>query len=196
MTSFFITTVSLLAIILVVAECNAYRSTRWDTHMENVRQKRSPRSEWQSRDQNEDCMLTNLDTYDALGRRASGILATPQRQGRCGNCWAFAATHTYTDYLSITAGTRQEVFSQDYMTKCNRNTPNNNGCCGGNINSAFNFLSTNGAVSKTCLPYTLETYLPIRGSEQDFKRANPLVCPSQMCDNPANSFDPESNQIQ
>ena len=155
------------AAVLLLAVCGTEslnpvpsRSAKWDDYMNNHLQKqRRSTNEWQNSKQGSACTLSNLTTNDALGRRDSGLLSAPQEQGSCGSCWAFAATHTYTDYMSIAAGMTVEGLSQDYMTRCNQDTVNGNGCCGVyNAESPFVFFEEVGAVSETCAPYSLDEY--------------------------------------
>ncbi len=173
------------------------RSARWDAYRANKRQRRNtPTMEWQNDDQFPTCTLGNLTTFDALGRRGSGLLATPQDQGCCGSSWAFAATHVFSDYLSLQRGSKVAIFSQDYLTQCispfiGESQGEGNGCCGGNAHYTFKYFQDIGAVSETCRPYTLSNY-PCEDS--NFKDNNPLVCP-QSCANPGISFNPSRNRI-
>ncbi len=190
---------------LLLAECSVEsaeetaRSARWDAYRANKRQRRNtPTMEWQNRRQFPNCTLSDLTTFDALGRRAAGLLATPQSQGRCGSCWAFAATHVYTDHLSLQFRSRVPVFSQDFLTQCispyrNRSQAVGNGCCGGNAHAAFGYLQEFGAVSEACRPYTLGNY---SSRDRENKERNPLVCP-QSCVSTSRgaSFSPSRNRI-
>ena len=199
---FFSTGATFAAVLLLAVCCTESlnpvpsRSAKWDDYMNNhlQRQRRST-DEWQNGPRGSVCTLSNLTTYDALGRRDSGILSAVQDQGRCGSCWAFAATHVYTDYKSIAAGMTVEGLSQDYVTKCNENTVNGNGCCGvspDNAESPFTFFEEVGTVSETCRPYTLDAYIPagISGYQKlEFKRANPLIC-QNSCENSTIPFAP------
>ena len=92
---------------------------------------------------------------DTLGRRTSGLLAPPQNQGWCGSCWAFAATNTYTDTLSIRARQRTDLLSSQYPTTCTTQAVMNNGCCGAWLFSGFVVFQSSGEVTATCSPYTL-----------------------------------------
>ena len=105
------------AVVFVTEAGVPQQSTRWDAFLSQSHHKRSA-SSWQSLDANPTCTLPNLTADDTLGRRASGLLSPPQSQGLCGNCWAFAATHAYTDYRSILHGIRTSQLSSQYLTAC------------------------------------------------------------------------------
>ena len=64
------------------------------------------------------CASVNYTQFDALGRRASGLLAAPMRQGSCGSCWAFASTGTFTDLRNLAAGQSTLDLSPQSMTTC------------------------------------------------------------------------------
>ena len=170
----------LLTGVTVFVAGSPQRSARWDAFLSQPRHKRSANS-WQGGGRSATCTLTGLTTNDRLGRRASGLLSPPQSQGRCGSCWAFAATHTYTDHLSITAGRRTSQLSPQYVTACARNgVRNENGCCGGHYLAGFDFFQQYGAVTDTCAPYTLYGY----STDGSFKSRNPIrnFCPTSCSD--------------
>ena len=120
--------VSLILLLSSVgAEGIAKRSARWDAHLQhiiNLRQRRDTQCSpqlWQS-EVNPDfakCELNNLLQYDTLRRRAYNKLYRPQDQGNCGNCWAFAATHAYTDYLRLrVSGNSNLQLAPQYPAAC------------------------------------------------------------------------------
>ena len=120
------------AIVLVTEAGIAQRSARWDAYMSQPRHKRDT-SAWQDGGERATCTLQNLTADDTLGRHTSGLLSPPQNQRVCGSCWAFVAAHTYTDHLSIAAGSRTSQLSAQYLAACLRNeslVANENGCCG------------------------------------------------------------------
>ena len=179
---------------MFVAEAGVpQRSARWDAFLSQPRPRRSANS-WQSRITNPTCTLPNLTADDTLGRRASGLLSPPQSQGLCGNCWAFAATHAYTDYRSILHGNRTSQLSSQYLTACITNdrepTPGTtqpiNGCCGDNPVNGASYFQDVGAVTDSCVPYELSGYLSgISEGENErraYKTANPIECPVNCSD--------------
>ena len=157
------------AAVLVAEAGVSQRSARWDAFLgQNV-------------DNDANC-TQNQTADDTLGRRNSGLLSPPQDQGLCGNCWAFAAAHTYTDSLSIGAGNRTEQLSPQYLTACIEKTPPDNGCCGGSVSEAFRHFQDVGAVTENCVPYELREYLSGKGG---YKAANPIECPNNCGDGKA-----------
>ena len=129
------------------------------------------------------CASVNYMQYDTIGRRKSGLLADPQNQGSCGNCWAFASTGTFTDHRNIAANRTTPNISPQHMTACandRRYVGNGNGCCGAAVAYGPCILKAAGAVTTECLPYTLGDY----ASEYEgrirraYKILNPLTCPS------------------
>ena len=142
------------------------RSERWDKYIQDLKDAHEERrvrrqlgaGEWHSNRAN--CNPAEYTTRDTIGRRASDILATPQNQGSCGSCWAFASVNTLTDQLSITQGSSQSLLSAGYLTSCLKDrflVANGNGCCGGFLHAGPKFFRDNGAVTATCSPYSSNT---------------------------------------
>ena len=173
------------------------RSARWDAFLSQPHHKRSANS-WQGGGRDVTCTLTGLTADDTLGRRASGLLSPPQSQGLCGNCWAFAATHAYTDYLSIAAGRRTSQLSPHYLTACistNRRVLYGgpqpvNGCCGDDPINAFLYSQNVRTVTESCVPYKLSYYLyevkeQSKEVQREYKIAHPIQCPTSCSDGTA-----------
>ena len=178
------------------------RSARWDAFLHHSRQKRSANT-WQAGGRSATCTLQNLTADDTLQQRTSGLLSPPQDQGCCGSCWAFAATHTYTDHLSIRAGSRQDQLSAQYLTACISNnrqptpgtTQSINGCCGDSFVNALWYFYLVGTVTESCVPYSLSDYLTGIAEENEaaHKRANPIECPASCSDGMA--FQPNNLRL-
>ena len=176
--------------MFVVEAGRAQRSARWDAFMSESRHKRSA-SSWQDGGIEANCTMPNVTADDTLGRRDSGLLSCPQSQGCCGSCWAFAAAHTYTDYLSIRDGQRHDQISAQHLTACLKDRKlvlNKNGCCGAlKLFAGFRYFQDVGAVTDDCVPYELSQYLKnVRKNERRaYKAANPIECPENCSDETA-----------
>lgn len=142
---------------------------------------------------------------DTLGRRASGLLAPPQDQGRCGSCWAFAATATYTDARSILANRSTPLLSPQYVASCaqdDRFVQCGDGCCGGLLEYGLYFLTEAGAVTAACAPYheDLQNYTNLYTNDYDADGnkicMGPLIahtCPANCTD--GSTFDPDGLRL-
>ena len=153
---------------------------KWNNHVRNTRQTNNlpfiPK-----KDKSRLCPAQPETMYDAIGRRQSNLLVSPEGQGSCGSCWAFSAAHTFADQININANSRVAIFSTEHLTKCTPGSGNGNGCCGNNPMGILPYLLQTGILSATCLPYTLTDYIPrslTREERVRFKLANPLTCPA------------------
>ena len=136
------------------------RSPKWDAFTESlVQQRRKRQSDACEATYNPNpCPMSDTDVlrYDARGLRSSNFLANVQNQGSCGSCWAFASSHMYTDYLSISLGRKLITISPQQATECV--FTDRSGCCGGNGIAATQYFKSVGSVSVQCKPYTLGAY--------------------------------------
>jgi cathepsin B len=90
-------------------------------------------------------------------------LKTIYNQGNCASCWAFAAANIATDQYCIEKNINRTFSPNDLLTCCpDCAAVKSNGCKGGYLTKAFNFvkangLSTGGAFNdrKLCKPYFL-----------------------------------------
>jgi cathepsin B len=72
-------------------------------------------------------------------------------QQHCGSCWAFSGTEVLQDRFCIaTNGKVKTVFSPQYMLSCDKV---DQGCNGGQLNSAWQYFEDTGVVSDECFPY-------------------------------------------
>lgn len=133
---------------------------QWDSYMAELhRQRRDTNMEWQDTVNYHSCSLTDTTTHDALQRRSLNRLVPIEHQGYCGSCTAFALSHTYADTLNLMNEhlNPSGPLSADFLTKCIRPGGIGNGCCGISFQEATAFLQNNGAVTNSCIPYTLRT---------------------------------------
>jgi cathepsin B len=84
-----------------------------------------------------------------------------RRQGKCGSCWAFALTGVMSDRFCIRG--KDVLLSPQDLVSCNTR---NQGCQGGSIYIAMDYMTTNGISTDACFPYVCENTL------------NPPKCPT------------------
>jgi len=99
--------------------------------------------------------LTNStlpDSFDA--RKAHDKCSHPIRnQLHCGSCWAFGASEALSDNLCvISKGKVDVVLSPQELVSCDRGF--NQGCNGGMLPFAWDFIDKHGLVTDACMPYT------------------------------------------
>ena len=190
--------VVLLILPSVSSERAAKRSARWDAYLGRIirlRQRRNTQCSqlWQIEDnpKSATCELTNLLQYDALRRRVSNMLYPPQNQGKCGSCWAFAATHAFTDHLRLrVSGNTNLQLAPQYPTACFSNVNNvSNGCCGAALHAGFKIFKDTGTLTEQCAPYTLAKY---RCTER-LRRPIDNYCPSSCKDR--SLFQPNNRRL-
>lgn len=76
-------------------------------------------------------------------------------QGFCGSCWAFGATEAASDRLCISGGKNQflQLAPLD-LTSCDSGFfSGENGCQGGQLGGAWNYIKKTGLVDEACFPY-------------------------------------------
>ncbi len=160
-----------------VKNVRARRSASWDEHVRHPRASDGMCNlEWSAT--RSDCNSTTYTLYDTLGRRHSNLLAEAEDQGTCGNCWAFAAAHAYSDFRSLLANRKSTLLSADYLTKCAAGPqPKNgapNGCCGDQHGRAMKYFADEGGVSNECIMPSQQ----LREYNRDLKASNRLTCPA------------------
>jgi len=72
-------------------------------------------------------------------------------QAKCGSCWAFGASESFSDRLCIASnGTIDVVLSPQDLVSCDWF---NFGCGGGMLLTAWNYMYFSGVVPERCFPY-------------------------------------------
>ena len=90
------------------------------------------------------------ETFDSR-EHFKGYIHPIRNQMRCGSCWAFAASEALSDRFAIASqGEVDVVLSPEDMVSCDYT---DNGCNGGMIPNAWNYLANTGIVSDKCFPY-------------------------------------------
>lgn len=88
--------------------------------------------------------------------REKGIINKIKDQGSCGSCWAFSAIGAVEAAYAQLDGTTLPDLSEQLLVDCNRGTWifGNQGCNGGLMNYAFDWLKTNQPALTSDYPYT------------------------------------------
>jgi C1A family cysteine protease len=82
---------------------------------------------------------------------AKGAVTKPKNQGQCGGCWAFSTTGAMEGAYQIKHGSLKS-FSEQELVACDKT---DNGCNGGLMDNAFNWLKKNGGLcTEQSYPYT------------------------------------------
>jgi len=80
-----------------------------------------------------------------------GLILPIRNQQQCGSCWAFSAAEVLSDRVSIASGKASPVLSPEDMVSCDKS---DQGCQGGMLPNAWNYLTNTGIVTDKCFPYT------------------------------------------
>ena len=80
----------------------------------------------------------------------------PKDQGACGSCWAFSAIGAVEAANAIKSGTLK-AFSEQQLVDCDKSSGGNQGCNGGDMDLAFDYVKKN--------PLMLEDDYPYAGSD-------------------------------
>jgi len=127
------------------------------------------------------------DSFDAREQWPDCGIDKIRNQGSCGSCWSFGAVETLEDRYCITQK-KQVVLSTEYMVSCDKQ---DEGCGGGFLDLAWEFLRDTGVPAETCVPYKHCAYPPFSNCTAPHTpvptRAppNPDSCPSTCMDNTA-----------
>jgi len=87
--------------------------------------------------------------FDAREKWGKAIQPIRDQQ-QCGSCWAFSAAEVLSDRFSMATG-KSVVLSPEQLVSCDKG---DQGCQGGRLSSAWDFLTKTGTVSDKCFPYT------------------------------------------
>jgi C1A family cysteine protease len=89
---------------------------------------------------------------NAIDWRTNGAVNTVQNQGSCGSCWAFSAVAAYEGAYFLKTG-KLLKFSEQQLVDCSK-AQKNEGCNGGLMDQAFDYLKTTPFCTESSYPYT------------------------------------------
>jgi len=101
--------------------------------------------------------LPNLGVHEHVGEeltssidwRSTGAVTPVKDQGQCGSCWAFSTVGGLEGAWEVATGELTSMSEQQLMD-CSKA---NNGCGGGNMESAFAYQKTVNVATETSYPY-------------------------------------------
>ncbi|KAK8958848.1 Oryzain beta chain [Platanthera guangdongensis] len=88
---------------------------------------------------------TVIDVPDTVDWRSQAAVTPVKNQGDCGCCWAFSAVAATEGITKISTG-KLISLSEEELVDCDINGKDN-GCCGGTVGGAFQFIIQNGGIT-------------------------------------------------
>ncbi|GMT05394.1 hypothetical protein PENTCL1PPCAC_27568, partial [Pristionchus entomophagus] len=94
--------------------------------------------------------LVESPKYDHFDWRAHNVVTPVKAQGKCGSCWAFAATATVESAWLIKNTGDTRILSEQTLLDCDLS---NDACGGGDEDKAFRFIHRQGLAYLSDYPY-------------------------------------------
>ncbi|CAL4988279.1 unnamed protein product [Urochloa decumbens] len=123
--------------------------------------------------------FTLLEDQQAVDWRQKGAVTDVKNQGQCGCCWAFSAVAAVEGIHQISTGELVSL-SEQQVLDCSTN--GNNGCSGGLMDNAFQYIISNGGL-------TTEDAYPYTSAQGMCQSVQPTVTISSYQDVPSNDED-------
>jgi len=90
------------------------------------------------------------DAPDSIDWVTKGAVTEVKNQQSCGSCWAFSTTGSFEGAYFIATG-KLVSFSEEDLVQCDTN---DDGCSGGLMDNAFDWIKSNGLCTEDSYPYT------------------------------------------
>ena len=123
-------------------------------HLMDVFESEHPKNEYEWKSQENgmggEKITSTQSVPDSVDWRDKNVVTDVKNQGSCGSCWSFSATEAVESAWAISTG-ELLVLSEQQLVSCDKT---DNGCGGGLMDNAFEYIEKNGLTTEDAYPYT------------------------------------------